>query len=275
MRSFLSTFLALSTALLLPQFAAADDDTPPKPPADRLEARFGTGFVSGSAATMTVRRADVSAGIMYFPGGLPLALGTSVHFGPSFLELNGPIGNGISIDASLARWTNLSLEAEAELTVYKDRLLSFDLYGSMEMSAFADRLAFTRADLVTSQGTFDVTPFLDRHFDLRFGWNRMEAGVIAKVRMGAFVPRMAIGFQRMLLRLTAETDDEGKFVLTNLGDRTGSVERLYEEDFTVIKLAPGTDWRLGKRMTLSLDMFIMPTSEALFFGSNLAAHFPF
>lgn len=286
MRSFLVSILAVLAAVTMPQSAHADgglEDAPPaittddpvEPPRDRLEGRFGAGFITGSFPHLTVRRADIGAGLMYFPGGLPIALGTSVHFGPSFLELDGPLVEGFGMDASLAHWTNLSLEARAELTVYRGRRLSFDLYGGFEMSAFDDRVRFSRGDLATGQGTFDITPFLNDHLTLRYGWSRMDAGVIARYRVGSFTPRVGVGFQRLLLRVSAEADDEGKFVLTNLGDAARSVERLYEEDFTAIRLAPGIDWRTSKTLALSLDAYLMPTADATFVGANLGTHVTF
>lgn len=287
MRSFLMSILAALAAIVLPVHAHADDgrksatppavatDDPDEPPRDRLEGRFDTSFVSGSFPHLTVRRADIGAGLMYFPGGLPIALGTGIHFGPSFLELDGPLAEGFGMDASLAHWTNLSLEAQAELTVYRGKRLSFDLYGGFEMSAFDDRLIFSHGDLATGQGTFDITPFLNDHLVLRYGWSRMDAGVTARYRLGAFTPRVGVGFRRLLLRVSAEANDEGRFILAHLGDATRGIEQLYEEDFTAIRLAPGVDWRTSRTLALSLDVYLMPTADATFFGGILGTHVTF
>jgi hypothetical protein len=267
MRSFTTVLLATLATLLLP-FAAAAEDAAEDPPRDRLETRFGVGYFNGSFPTLTVRRADLGAGILYRPDGLPIALGAGVRVGAAFLEIDGPLAENLGMRATLSHLTNLSLDADVVITVYDRPKLKVDLYSGIEMSPFDDRLRVDHGSIIVDQGSFDISPFLRDHLVMRYGWNRMDAGVIARLRLGDFEPRLGVGFERLVLRVTAELDDDGKFVLSNLSADSASVERLYEDDITAISIAPGLRWRMSERFGLDVSTFVLPTAEAFFCGGT-------
>lgn len=258
--------LALALVLFGTAIPARADEDDPSEHRLKLILNGNAHFTQSSKASY--RRTDAATGVSF--DLLPaLTAHGLVHVGRTTFSYNGNVTEDLKLDGELASTADVSIEGGLTVKLLRRGRFTLLAFGEFEASPTRTEFNLHRANIMTEHGAFNITTYAKEHARFYYSWYRLALGTGFQVRLGRFIPRLQVGFERLQASIDLHLDDEGKETLKTLGYDAEQVENRYEIDHNLLILMPGLEIELPKRFSIDIQGIAAPIGGKLHLSASL------
>lgn len=239
--------------------ARADEDDPSK---HRLQLILKGDFTTAKTDSITFWRSTAATGVAF--DILPaLNVYGLLHLGKTSFSYGGNVTEDLKLNGELSSGGDVSIEGGLRVTLLRRGRFSLTTFGEFEASPTATKFDLGRVSIRTEQGDFDITNYGKAHSSFYFTWYRVAVGTGFHVRLGRFIPRLHVGFERLDASIDMHVNDEGKKMLTSLGYDGNRLENRYSVGHNLAIIAPGLEIELPRRFAIDIRGVIAPLRDGM------------
>jgi hypothetical protein len=202
-------------------------------------------------------RADGATGVSF--DLLPaLEVRTLLHVGKTTFTFDSGMTKDLTLKGVMATSADVSIEGGLTVKLLRRGRFTLAAFGEIEASPAQTELKIGRTAIRTERGDFDVSTYAREHTKAYCSWYRIAAGAGFHVRLGPFVPRLQVGFQRLEAALDVQVDGAAKETIRTLGYDPNGVENRYVFGGNQLVLRPGLEIELPHRFAIDVQGMIAP-----------------
>jgi len=249
--------------------AAEPEKSPEEAGFRRLTISLGSNYRSAIADDMALRRVDATIGVNGSPWPW-LTASVKLHLGRTYLSFAYDIAKDVSMSGKTYAPTDVSLEAGVAVKVLTYKRLTLHTYASYEAIPGTPSFKIDEVKMDSPFGQHDVTDYCREHADFRYHLSKLDIGAGGSLKLGRFVPRLTIAYQRLSASFDPRLDRQAEDLISLFGYDAKKDTLVLSSSKDVLAVIPGLTINLPANLAVDLELTTTPMPSSKFFTVGLS-----